>query len=56
MATSIAAQLQKVRAFAQADFEPQKKPFTRPSVLFSSKEAADIDLDSIFDIALSGIL
>ncbi|KAK2994684.1 hypothetical protein RJ640_026163 [Escallonia rubra] len=55
MATSIAAQLQAIKSAIAADTEPLTRPFTRPSLLFSPKEAADIDLDTIFTIALSGL-
>ncbi|KAK3217662.1 hypothetical protein Dsin_011632 [Dipteronia sinensis] len=55
MATSIASQLQAIKSFVLADEEPLKRPFTRPSILFNPKEAADIDLDTILDIALSGL-
>ncbi|KAK1577185.1 hypothetical protein Q3G72_019640 [Acer saccharum] len=55
MATSIASQLQAIKSFVQADEEPLKRPFTRPSILFNPKEAADIDLDTILNIALSGL-
>ncbi|XP_061353134.1 uncharacterized protein At3g06530 [Gastrolobium bilobum] len=55
MATSIASQLEVIRSFAKADSEPLKKPFTRPSILFDPKEAADIDIESIFTIALQGL-
>ncbi|KAK3026432.1 hypothetical protein RJ639_041444 [Escallonia herrerae] len=55
MVTSIAAQLQAIKSAIAADTEPLTRPFTRPSLLFSSKEAADIDLDTIFTIALSGL-
>ncbi|CAN4080724.1 unnamed protein product [Withania somnifera] len=52
MATSLVAQLQRL---AVPDAEPRKRPFTRPSVLFDPKEAADIELDTILSIALSGL-
>lgn len=56
MATSIASQLQAIRSFVQADSEPPlKRPFTRPSILFDPKEAADIDIDTILRIALQGL-
>ncbi|XWS47705.1 hypothetical protein CRYUN_Cryun13aG0007100 [Craigia yunnanensis] len=55
MASSIASQLQAIKLFVQADSEPQKRPFTRPSILFNAKEAADIDIDTILNIALSGL-
>ncbi|XP_038993491.1 uncharacterized protein At3g06530-like isoform X2 [Hibiscus syriacus] len=55
MASSIASQLQAIKSFIQTDNEPQKRPFTRPSVLFNPKEAADIDIDTILNIGLSGL-
>ncbi|KAL8224035.1 hypothetical protein R6Q57_019510 [Mikania cordata] len=56
MATSIASQLQAIRSIVKvADTEPNKRPFTRPSILFDAKEAADIDLDTLFNLALSGL-
>ncbi|XP_038896984.1 uncharacterized protein At3g06530 [Benincasa hispida] len=55
MASSIASQLQAIKSFVQADSEPLKRPFTRPSILFDPKEAADIDVDTIFSIALQGL-
>lgn len=56
MASSIASQLQAIKSLIIADTEPpQKRPFTRPSILFNPKEAADIDLESILSIALSGL-
>lgn len=56
MASSIASQLQAIKSLINADTDaPQKRPFTRPSILFSPKEAADIDLESLLSIALSGL-
>ncbi|KAH9678606.1 hypothetical protein KPL71_025786 [Citrus sinensis] len=55
MATSIASQLQAIKSLVLADEEPLKRPFTRPSILFNPKEAADIDIDTILNIALSGL-
>ncbi|KAI3778087.1 hypothetical protein L2E82_07103 [Cichorium intybus] len=55
MATSIASQLQAIRSIVKADTDPLKRPFTRPSILFDAKEAADIDLDTLFSLALSGL-
>ncbi|CAI9771819.1 unnamed protein product [Fraxinus pennsylvanica] len=54
---SISAQLQALKSLSNvhADSEPLKKPFTRPSLIFDPKEAADIDLDAILNIALSGL-
>lgn len=54
MASSIASQLQAIKSFVQADSEPLKRPFTRPSILFDPKVAADIDVDTIFGHALEG--
>ncbi|XP_057534172.1 uncharacterized protein At3g06530 [Amaranthus tricolor] len=54
-ATSIASQLQALKSLVKADTEVPKRPFTRPSLLFNPKEAADIDIHTIFSIALSGL-
>lgn len=54
MASEIAAQLQALKYMIQTDSEPNKRPFTRPSIIFDPKEAADVDIDTIFRIALSG--
>ncbi|XP_076945325.1 uncharacterized protein At3g06530-like [Bidens hawaiensis] len=55
MAASITAQLQAIRSIVTADADPIKRPFTRPSILFDAKEAADIDIDALFNLALSGL-
>ncbi|RDX79717.1 hypothetical protein CR513_39830, partial [Mucuna pruriens] len=55
MATSIASQLEAMRSFARTDSEPLKRPLTRPSILFDPKEAADVDIETIFSIALQGL-
>ncbi|CAK8538792.1 unnamed protein product [Lathyrus sativus] len=55
MATSIASQLEAIRSIAHVDSAPLKRPFTRPSILFDPKEAADISIESIFTIALQGL-
>ncbi|KAL6980908.1 hypothetical protein U1Q18_022544 [Sarracenia purpurea var. burkii] len=55
MASSIASQLQAIKSLIKTDSDPQKRPFTRPSILFNPKDAADIDLDALFSIALSGL-
>ncbi|KAK1419459.1 hypothetical protein QVD17_28628 [Tagetes erecta] len=52
---SIASQLQAIRSIVKADTDPHKRPFTRPSILFDAKEAADIDLDTLLNLALSGL-
>lgn len=52
MATSLVAQLQRL---AVPDTEQRKRPYTRPSILFDPKEAADIELDTILNIAQSGL-
>jgi hypothetical protein len=56
MATSIAAQLETIKSLVQGESQPLKRPFTRPSILFDPKEAADIDVDTILAIALQGQL
>ncbi|KAF5456234.1 hypothetical protein F2P56_025737 [Juglans regia] len=55
MATSIAAQFQIIKSFRQGESQPLKRPFTRPSILFDPKEAADIDVDTILATALQGL-
>ncbi|KAG6781264.1 hypothetical protein POTOM_014155 [Populus tomentosa] len=55
MTTSIASQLQAIRSVIQIGLESKKRPITRPSILFDPKEAADLDIDTILDIALSGL-
>ncbi|CAM8993382.1 unnamed protein product [Rhodiola kirilowii] len=55
MSTSLASQLQAIKSFIQVDTDPVKRPFSRPSILFDSKQAADIDLDTILTIAYSGL-
>lgn len=56
MATSIASQLQTLKSLIKTTTaEPQKRPFTRPSILFDPKEAADVDLDTLLGLALSGL-
>lgn len=49
MAGSIASQLQAIKSCIQ-----EKPSFTSPSIFFNPKEAADIDIDTILNIALSG--
>lgn len=55
MTTSVASQLQAIRSVIQTGLESKKRPITRPSILFDPKEAADLDIDTILDIALSGL-
>ncbi|XP_062092226.1 uncharacterized protein At3g06530 [Humulus lupulus] len=56
MAASIASQLQAIKSFVQPDSDPQqKRPFTRPSIIFELKKAADIDVETILSIALQGL-
>ncbi|KAI8564501.1 hypothetical protein RHMOL_Rhmol03G0186500 [Rhododendron molle] len=56
MATSIASQLQAIKSLIKtSDSDPRKRPFTRPSILFNPKEAADLDLDTLLSIAISGL-
>ncbi|EPS73231.1 hypothetical protein M569_01522 [Genlisea aurea] len=56
--SSIASQLQAIRVALNVTNEPEpsrRTPFTRPSILFDAKAAADIDVDTIFNLALSGL-
>ncbi|XP_020886772.1 uncharacterized protein At3g06530 isoform X2 [Arabidopsis lyrata subsp. lyrata] len=55
MSSSIVSQLQALKSVLQADTEPSKRPFTRPSILFSPKEAADFDIESIYELGLKGL-
>ncbi|KAL5979881.1 hypothetical protein ACLOJK_038993 [Asimina triloba] len=55
MATSLASQLLRIKPFVQGEAGGRKRPFTRPSVIFDPKEAADIDAETILSIALSGL-
>ncbi|XP_010536553.1 PREDICTED: uncharacterized protein At3g06530 [Tarenaya hassleriana] len=55
MASSIASQLQAIKSLVQADTEPLKRPFTRPSILFSPKAAADVDIETIYNLGLGGL-
>lgn len=54
MASTLASQLQAIKSLTLSDSEPLKRPFTRPTIIFDPKEAADIDIDTIFSIAVSG--
>ncbi|XP_028799979.1 uncharacterized protein At3g06530 isoform X2 [Neltuma alba] len=55
MANSIAAQLEVIKSFVHVDSQPLKRPFTRPSLLFDPKEAADIDIETIWSIGIQGL-
>ncbi|KAH7537802.1 hypothetical protein FEM48_Zijuj03G0131900 [Ziziphus jujuba var. spinosa] len=57
MATSLGSQLRALKSIIPADSEqPSKKgPITRPSILLDPKEAADTDIDSIYNKALEGL-
>ncbi|PON51074.1 U3 small nucleolar RNA-associated protein [Parasponia andersonii] len=56
MASTIASQLQAIKSFVQPDSDPPlRRPFTRPSILFDPKEAADIDVETILSVALQGL-
>ncbi|KAF2610788.1 hypothetical protein F2Q70_00009686 [Brassica cretica] len=50
-----ASQLQAIKSIVQADTEPSKRPYTRPSILFAPKEAADFDIESIHELGLKGL-
>ncbi|KAK8935816.1 hypothetical protein KSP39_PZI013818 [Platanthera zijinensis] len=51
---SITSQLQVIKSLSKGKEDQIHRPLTRPSVLFGPKEAADIDLISIFPLAQSG--
>lgn len=54
---TVSSQLQAIKSQFRGgigDQLPTRRPFTRPSILFDPKEAADIDLRTIFPIAISG--
>ncbi|KAL0382271.1 UNVERIFIED_CONTAM: hypothetical protein Scaly_0514400 [Sesamum calycinum] len=56
--TSISSQLKAIKDVLNVSADPEpgrRRPLTRPSVLFDAKAAADIDLDTILNIALSGL-
>ncbi|KAI4384708.1 hypothetical protein MLD38_002826 [Melastoma candidum] len=58
--TALAAQLQAIQSHVQVDdsgvpSSTRRRPITRPSVLFSPKEAADVDVDTIYNIAAAGL-
>ncbi|XP_048636041.1 uncharacterized protein At3g06530-like isoform X1 [Brassica napus] len=55
MSSLLASQLQAIKAVVQADTEPSKRPYTRPSILFTPKEAADFDIESIYKLGLKGL-
>ncbi|CAN8269591.1 unnamed protein product [Cochlearia groenlandica] len=55
MSSSLASQLQSIKSIVQADTEPSKRPYTRPSILFSPKEAADLDVESIYELGIQGL-
>eukprot|EP00249_Psilotum_nudum_P036255 c6665_g1_i1 orf=77-697(+) len=54
MASALASQLQ-VLASSHGPTPIDKRPITRPSILFDSRRAADIDLQTIFSLAQSGL-
>ncbi|XP_058086889.1 uncharacterized protein At3g06530 isoform X2 [Magnolia sinica] len=54
MASTLASQLQRIKPFVQGEADG-RRPFTRPSVIFDPKEAADIDVETILSIAVSGL-
>ncbi|GMH10729.1 hypothetical protein Nepgr_012570 [Nepenthes gracilis] len=53
--SSIALQLQAIKSIVKGATEPLTRPYTRPSILFDPKEAADIDIETIHNIAYSGV-
>ncbi|XP_010464226.1 PREDICTED: uncharacterized protein At3g06530 isoform X1 [Camelina sativa] len=55
MSSTMESQLQALKSVIKTQTEPSKRPFTRPSILFSPKEAADFDIESIFELGLKGL-
>lgn len=55
MATSLESQLKAIASTHVQAGELKKRPFTRPSILFDPTEAADVSLESVYDIALRGL-
>ncbi|XP_047967896.1 uncharacterized protein At3g06530 [Salvia hispanica] len=56
--TTISSQLNAIKTVLNVSTDPEpgkKRPLTRPSILFDAKAAADVDLDTIYGIALSGL-
>ncbi|CAA7017065.1 unnamed protein product [Microthlaspi erraticum] len=53
--SGLESQLGALRSISQAVTEPSKRPYTRPSILFSAKEAADFDIESIYELGLKGL-
>ncbi|KAH9622396.1 hypothetical protein KSS87_007579 [Heliosperma pusillum] len=55
MATSIQSQLKALKSYVKFDAEIPSKPLTKPSILYDPKQAADIDIAQIFDLAYTGL-
>ncbi|CAL1390897.1 unnamed protein product [Linum trigynum] len=56
MATSLNAQLRVIKSVAQvSDSDSRKRPITRPSILYDAQKAADIDIDTIYENAVTGL-
>lgn len=55
MATSLESQLKAIASTHVQVEDLKKRPFTRPSILFNPTEAADVSLESVYDIALRGL-
>ncbi|KAL4178617.1 hypothetical protein AMTRI_Chr13g116010 [Amborella trichopoda] len=55
MASTLASQLKAIKGLTFGDSAHQKRPLTQPSILFGPKEAADIDLETLLSIAVSGL-
>jgi len=57
MPSALASQLQKIAAQNKANpqISSKKAQKYKPSYLFTSKEAADYDLDTIYSIGLEGL-
>ncbi|KAI3994953.1 hypothetical protein MKX01_038236 [Papaver californicum] len=55
MATTLESQLQVIKSLNNLEIKSTKKPFTNPSILYDPRVAADLDIDSLYSIAISSL-
>ncbi|KAI3862328.1 hypothetical protein MKX03_036895 [Papaver bracteatum] len=55
MATTLEAQLRVIKSLNNLEIKSTKKPFTNPSILYDPRVAADLDIDSLYSIAISSL-
>ncbi|RZC48060.1 hypothetical protein C5167_040997 [Papaver somniferum] len=55
MATTLEAQLRIIKSLNNLEIKSTKKPFTNPSILYDPRVAADLDIDSLYSIAISSL-